>query len=119
MEGDLYQQSNIVYVGGRELGLLEMCNCDCGVLSPFFFSSRRRHTRFDCDWSSDVCSSDLRTASPLVNATLYFGASSLICRRIARTSPSVSGVGLFPLPTKLVTPGVLRTTYHEDRKSVV
>src|SRR2546430_16649621 len=25
----------------------------------FFFSSRRRHTRFDCDWSSDVCSSDL------------------------------------------------------------
>src|SRR5438270_8750765 len=28
----------------------------------FFFSSRRRHTRFDCDWSSDVCSSDLYTA---------------------------------------------------------
>src|SRR2546427_9858652 len=28
--------------------------------SFFFFSSRRRHTRFDCDWSSDVCSSDLR-----------------------------------------------------------
>src|SRR2546427_4485046 len=25
----------------------------------FFFSSRRRHTRFDCYWSSDVCSSDL------------------------------------------------------------
>src|SRR2546430_15184465 len=25
----------------------------------FFFSSRRRHTRFDCDWSSDVCSSDV------------------------------------------------------------
>src|SRR4029077_21293348 len=24
-----------------------------------FFSSRRRHTRFKCDWSSDVCSSDL------------------------------------------------------------
>src|SRR2546430_8742657 len=28
----------------------------------FFFSSRRRHTRFDCDWSSDVCSSDLDDA---------------------------------------------------------
>src|SRR2546430_13406437 len=25
----------------------------------FFFSSRRRHPRFDCEWSSDVCSSDL------------------------------------------------------------
>src|SRR2546430_11406599 len=29
------------------------------MLFFFFFSSRRRHTRFDCDWSSDVCSSDL------------------------------------------------------------
>src|SRR2546430_13428073 len=29
-------------------------------ISIFFFSSRRRHTRFDCDWSSDVCSSDLQ-----------------------------------------------------------
>src|SRR5256886_6373064 len=29
----------------------------------FFFSSRRRHTRFDCDWSSDVCSSDLKKNS--------------------------------------------------------
>src|SRR5690606_23428478 len=28
----------------------------------FFFSSRRRHTRFSRDWSSDVCSSDLRAA---------------------------------------------------------
>src|SRR5205085_5316441 len=32
----------------------------CFVFFFFFcFSSRRRHTRFDCDWSSDVCSSDL------------------------------------------------------------
>src|SRR5256886_3230695 len=31
----------------------------------FFFSSRRRHTRFDCDWSSDVCSSDLQRISIL------------------------------------------------------
>src|SRR2546430_8145975 len=30
-----------------------------GDIVFFFFSSRRRHTRFDCDWSSDVCSSDL------------------------------------------------------------
>src|SRR5690606_40089895 len=29
------------------------------VLFLFFFSSRRRHTRFSRDWSSDVCSSDL------------------------------------------------------------
>src|SRR5689334_23492131 len=29
------------------------------VVSFFFFSSRRRHTRWNYDWSSDVCSSDL------------------------------------------------------------
>src|SRR2546430_8698504 len=32
------------------------------LLFFFFFSSRRRHTRFDCNWSSDVCSSDLKFA---------------------------------------------------------
>src|SRR2546430_17709624 len=34
------------------------CGRLCGAIG-FFFSSRRRHTIFDCDWSSDVCSSDL------------------------------------------------------------
>src|SRR5438034_1509354 len=29
------------------------------IFTIFFFSSRRRHTRSLCDWSSDVCSSDL------------------------------------------------------------
>src|SRR2546430_8326861 len=33
---------------------------DSNLSESFFFSSRRRHTIFDCDWSSDVCSSDLR-----------------------------------------------------------
>src|SRR4051812_48493307 len=45
-------------------GALEgACGLVCGVESRvrffFFFSSRRRHTRLTCDWSSDVCSSDL------------------------------------------------------------
>src|SRR2546430_11748530 len=35
-----------------------MLTCWAGM-SLFLFSSRRRHTIFDCDWSSDVCSSDL------------------------------------------------------------
>src|SRR2546430_4983021 len=39
----------------------------------FFFSSRRRHTRFDCDWSSDVCSSDLAlTKLGLLNEDLDY-----------------------------------------------
>src|SRR5688572_32235169 len=39
----------------------------------FFFSSRRRHTRFDCDWSSDVCSSDLATQRILQHIWEYGG----------------------------------------------
>src|SRR6266850_5058486 len=39
-------------------------------MSFFFFSSRRRHTRLQGDWSSDVCSSDLAGASaPRTSAT--------------------------------------------------
>src|SRR5689334_24347763 len=33
--------------------------------SHFFFSSRIRHTSWNCDWSSDVCSSDLSSAAAL------------------------------------------------------
>src|SRR5688572_32400512 len=39
----------------------------CIIFFFFFFSSRRRHTRFDCDWSSDVCSSDLEGISVLAS----------------------------------------------------
>src|SRR5256886_4292837 len=37
------------------------------ILYFFFFSSRRRHTRFGCDWSSDVCSSDLLKIPVLIH----------------------------------------------------
>src|SRR5690606_33676678 len=40
----------------------------------FFFSSRRRHTRFSRDWSSDVCSSDLFITD--VDLFLLYGFSS-------------------------------------------
>src|SRR5256886_4393470 len=63
--------------------------CQCLFLFFFFFSSRRRHTRFDCDWSSDVCSSDLAfTRSQLLPASSErkmppseSGASTLAQRR--------------------------------------
>src|SRR5690606_41105458 len=42
----------------------------CMLLFCFLFSSRRRHTRFSRDWSSDVCSSDLeRFAARLKDKT--------------------------------------------------
>src|SRR5690606_40507759 len=37
----------------------------------FFFSSRRRHTRFSRDWSSDVCSSDLSYGGESVNNSIF------------------------------------------------
>src|SRR2546430_4352888 len=56
------------------------------AVCSFFFSSRRRHTRFDCDWSSDVCSSDLqllnncsnpfRPAAEIANTSKAPGAST-------------------------------------------
>src|SRR5436190_11437671 len=45
-----------------------------GIFNFFFFSSRRRHTRSLCDWSSDVCSSDLSmTPAQLVQSVLLGG----------------------------------------------
>src|SRR2546426_5207129 len=41
--------------------LVIMCH---HVIYNFFFSSRRRHTRLQGDWSSDVCSSDLLSSLP-------------------------------------------------------
>src|SRR5690606_40012170 len=44
----------------------------------FFFSSRRRHTRFSRDWSSDVCSSDLAAAAPGRDAAARIRRASLV-----------------------------------------
>src|SRR5690625_6556145 len=42
----------------------------CNLSFVFFFSSRRRHTRWPRDWSSDVCSSDLSINISGVNFTV-------------------------------------------------
>src|SRR4030095_12012487 len=79
----------------------------------FFFSSRRRHTRSLCDWSSDVCSSDLKTlhlfclqsclslprcirACRLSCTSKGTLLSSQLSRRRASTSPSSSGMNTRP-----------------------
>src|SRR4029434_11347545 len=45
--------------------------CASASRSFFFLSSRRRHTRFKCDWSSDVCSSDLVCVCVLVSPCMW------------------------------------------------
>src|SRR5690242_21013834 len=60
----------------------------------FFFSSRRRHTRLTCDWSSDVCSSDL-------------------VRK--RRAPSIIIVSLVDILTILLIFFVVSTTFKKDQ----
>src|SRR2546426_1194052 len=83
----------------------------------FFFSSRRRHTRLQGDWSSDVCSSDLvrRTAADLalvgsVSRELDIGAVSLGYERALWRSALVA-TGLGARGTLNLVPEELRLFY--------
>src|SRR2546430_6835485 len=67
-----------------------------GMRLFFFFSSRRRHTRFDCDWSSDVCSSDLAAAA----------------RRQARRAGGVPVLGADPFVGRAMLQAARRTDAH-------
>src|SRR5437870_11852341 len=49
----------------------------------FFFSSRRRHTRWPRDWSSDVCSSDLLLDSNVIIHALTFDVHAEECASFA------------------------------------
>src|SRR2546427_5525309 len=60
-------------------------------LLSFFFSSRRRHTRFDCDWSSDVCSSDLALEEPLRQIANNAGAEGSVVVEKVRSLPKGQG----------------------------
>src|SRR5260370_29929591 len=90
---------------------VEFCLC-------FFFSSRRRHTRFKCDWSSDVCSSDLVELvgpNPVPNnATIptgYTTAAAIGQGGIV----ALFGTGFGPT-SSTVTTGVVFTGRSEERR---
>src|SRR6266568_5474700 len=53
----------------------------------FFFSSRRRHTRWNCDWSSDVCSSDLALAGGVALAVLMIPMIARTTEEMVRLVP--------------------------------
>src|SRR5690554_7090169 len=54
------------------------------LLQFFFFSSRRRHTRSLRDWSSDVCSSDLRCLDDLERELRHLGARGIVVQAYLR-----------------------------------
>src|SRR6478672_8753133 len=77
----------------------------------FFFSSRRRHTRSDRDWSSDVCSSDLTAPAEQKSATeipenqviVLFGATGdLAKRKLLPGLFHLALVGLMPKSFRIV-----------------
>src|SRR2546427_4388397 len=75
----------------------------------FFFSSRRRHTRFDCDWSSDVCSSDL------VSRGSWPPQALMISGARAQTM-ATRGIGrVYTRPSRLRRDGTRGVGYKEVR----
>src|SRR5690349_7939057 len=77
----------------------------------FFFSSRGRHTMSLRDWSSDVCSSDLRNGSAA--ETGIVGLPAFVVERASR-GPNVAPPRLKASATRLA-----EAKRRQDRKSVV
>src|SRR5690606_40792209 len=75
-------------------------------LCVFFFSSRRRHTRFSRDWSSDVCSSDLLvlpTAVPVFNVILLMNFFRGIPKELEEAA-YMDGAGAWQILIKIFIP---------------
>src|SRR5438477_5841986 len=76
--------------------------------SFFFFSSRRRHTRLTCDWSSDVCSSDLGPDAAAGRADLLPGFAGPVEQLVEREREvrAVRNIELVLGPDAPLTEGV-------------
>src|SRR5256885_9934605 len=85
-----------------------------------FFSSRRRHTRLQGDWSSDVCSSDLAIAAGSLRSATSRGRAAVV-RASARSTSSTGGPEAKDSEParKLSTPSRVGPEKDLDRKSVV
>src|SRR5690606_39488390 len=73
------------------------------IFYAFFFSSRRRHTRFSRDWSSDVCSSDLwRAWRYLISLSMKKHTIRIVGGEYRRTRIPVPDIdGLRPTPDRV------------------
>src|SRR5689334_24308921 len=94
--------------------------CRSHNISEFFFSSRRRHTSWNCDWSSDVCSSDLSAELPAVMVALdaSFVLRSRSGERKVKAADFFTGLFVTALEKgELLT--AVEIPARPDRKSVV
>src|SRR2546430_12572846 len=104
------------------MGQLFSSACLADAVLVRVFSSRRRHTSFDCDWSSDVCSSDLGKGGyqAVLRRQLREGVLQLLTRFAANggihgasARKIIGEFGFTPRTPQMVEGGV------RDRKSVV
>src|SRR5260370_25563286 len=92
----------------------------------FFFSSRRRHTRFKCDWSSDVCSSDLYgvhvieddvygplPAKPLAPISSLIPELSFYCTSMTKSVLAGLRIGYLATPRRLALREIGRASCRE------
>src|SRR5712692_6379156 len=79
----------------------------------FFFSSRRRHTRWNCDWSSDVCSSDLAPRAAAV------AAPSVAVVAPAAPSPSAAPDPAAEMRNVTRVAEITRKLYHQSTAPAV
>src|SRR5207237_6389530 len=85
-----------------------------------FFSSRRRHTRFKCDWSSDVCSSDLTV--PQLHLGIKLSAEQIaqparLLPRLRAVRALADGLGKLPhRPHRLPAVAHFRDLRSEERR---
>src|SRR5260370_4131019 len=85
-------------------------------MCAFFFSSRRRHTRFKCDWSSDVCSSDLETPTTLAIIGVFLvhmllSVAGPMIAKVVGVSPDHFIANSIPLPL-----GISFYTFHRSEE---
>src|SRR5690625_528603 len=74
-------------------------------MTSFFFSSRRRHTRWPRDWSSDVCSSDLSAHESQPGRSLVPGCPATPDRRASPLFPNLFCLRRLDVPLRLIVPG--------------
>src|SRR6266487_6006315 len=65
-----------------------------GGIASFFFSSRRRHTSWTGDWSSDVCSSDLRLGELIEPGRTALVALMAANNEVGTLQPVAAAAGL-------------------------
>src|SRR5216683_4282216 len=84
----------------------------------FFFSSRRRHTRSDRDWSSDVCSSDLRTFTVAEAVAITGERVAAVGPNAAMAAFTAPATRIVDLQGKTVVPGLIDGHAHMDREGL-